>query len=445
MSYKLLRRHFLQFGSAFATLSLWPRVARSAQSDVVVIGAGAAGMAAARVLIDGGLDVTVIEADSRIGGRVHTDQSMFGVPYDMGAHWLHVGAQNPFVSYGRENGFDVYEATDNEVLYVGDREATDEEYDAYDSALNAAYDAIADAGSNGRDISAAAVASEEGEWSSLAQMVIGPWSMGKNLDQFSTADWWSGEDGADWYCREGFGALWAHSARGIPVELSTRATKVDWGGSGVRVHTDRGVIDARACIVTVSTGVLANAGIQFDPALSPEKQESFHAISMGLYNHITFQFRRDVFGTGEDGYLLYKLPPSVNGRPDGFGLLTNIGGGNLSFGDVGGDLAWALEKEGIEGGLAYGLSELRKMFGSAIDKEFVKGHVTRWGENPLTMGSYASARPGAYPMREVLRAPVGDRIWFAGEACSPDLWAMVAGAHKSGIASANDLARVLAG
>ena len=445
MSFKLSRRQFLQLGSAFATAPLWPRAARSAQSDVVVVGAGAAGMAAARALIERGLDVTVVEADNRIGGRVHTDRSIFGVPYDIGAHWLHVGAQNPFVSYGRENGFEIYEAPEKEFLYVGDREATEEEYDAYERALRAAYDAIADAGSKGQDISAGSLTSNDGEWSSLAQMVIGPWSMGKNLDQFSAADWWSGEDGQDWYCRQGYGALWAHSARGIPVELSTRVSKIDWGGSGVRVHTDRGVITAHACIVTVSTGVLASGGIQFAPALSAKKQESFNAISMGLYNHITFQFRRDVFGTGDDGYLLYKLPPSSNGRPMGFGMLTNIGGGNLSFGDVGGDLAWALEKEGIEGGLAFGLAELRKMFGSAIENEFVKGHVTRWGQNPFTLGSYASARPGGFPLREVLRAPVGERVWFAGEACSPDHWAMVHGAHKSGIGAAQDIARVLAG
>ena len=82
---------------------------------------------------------------------------------------------------------------------------------------------------------------------------------------------------------------------------------------------------------------------------------------MGLYNHIAMQFRRNIFGTGDDGYLVYKLPPSDGESPRGFGLLTNIGGTNLSYGDVGGGLAWALEAEGPDGALSFGLEELRKI------------------------------------------------------------------------------------
>ncbi len=447
----LSRRRFLALSSAAASTALWPRTARPAEPDVVVIGAGAAGMAAARKLLEAGLTVTVIEADRRIGGRLHTDLEIFGVPYDTGAHWLHIGRLNPFVRYGQENGFDVYEAPSEEIIYVGRREATEQDYADYQSAYSATYQAIARAGRHGRDISAASAVSESevgGPWSTLAHMAIGPWSMGKDFDDFSAADWWSGEDGTDWYCREGYGTLWAHSARGIPVELSTAASKIDWSGPGVRVETERGTLSARACIVTVSTGVLASEAIRFAPALPVPKQESFRGISMGLYNHIAFQFRRDFFGTGADGYLLYQLPPSDGGppmgtAPRGFGMLTNIGGTNLSFGDVGGSLAWALEEEGIEGGLAFGLEELRKIFGDEVDKEFVKGHVTRWGRNPFTLGSYASAEPGAFPLRKALRAPVGERIWFAGEACSPTNWAMVHGAHLSGQRAAREVVRVL--
>ena len=439
----LSRRRFLTLSSALASASLLPRVAQSSEPDVVVIGAGAAGMAAARRLLASGLSVTVIEADRRIGGRVHTDLEIFGVPYDTGAHWLHIGRLNPFVRYGQDNGFDVYEAPSEEILYVGRREATEQDYADYRSAYSAAYQAIAGAGRRGQDVIAASVVPKGGDWSTLAHMAIGPWSMGKDFDDFSAADWWSGEDGTDWYCREGYGTLWAHSARGIPVELSTAASKIDWSGRGVKVETERGSLSARACIVTVSTGVLASDAIRFAPALPVPKQESFHGISMGLYNHITFQFRRNVFGTGADGYLLYQLPPSNGGPPRGFGLLTNIGDTNLSFGDVGGSLAWVLEDEGVEGGLAFGLEELRKIFGSEVDKEFVKGHVTRWGRNPFTLGSYASAEPGAYPLRKELRTTVGDRIWFAGEACSPTNWAMVHGAHLSGQRAAKDVVRVL--
>ncbi len=434
------RRDVLAATGALTAAGLFPRSARAANPDVVVIGAGAAGIAAAQTLLKKGQTVAVLEATDRIGGRVHTDHSIFGEPYDMGAHWLHIGKANPFVGYGQKHGFDIYRSPDHEILYVGDREASDAEYGLYEKALNHAYSAISRAGEQGRDVSPASVIKRKDAWDDLAHMVIGPWSMGKDFADFSCADWYSGPEGSNWYCREGFGAVWAHGAQGVPVELSTPATGVDWRGKGVRVDTPKGTLQAKACIVTVSTGVLARDTIRFDPALPSKKQESFHGISMGLYNHIAFQFRRNIFGTRDDGYLLFKVGRTDSGSPRGFGMLTNIGGASLSFGDVGGNFARDLEKQGTDAALAYGLEVLRRMFGGGIDKEFVKGHVTTWGQNPYTLGSYASAKPGARTLRSALRAPVGDRIWFAGEACSPDLWATVAGAHKSGVDTAKQMA-----
>jgi len=438
------RRSFLATALAATTV---PRslLASPVNPDVVVIGAGAAGIAAARTLTQRGLSVTVVEAADRIGGRVYTDTSIFGEPFDVGAHWMHVRRLNPFVDYGLENGFDVYKSSDEEKLFVGDRVATEQEAEAFYDAADLTYKAIARVGEAGRDESVASVVPDVGEWNSLVELYYGPWSMGKNFEDFSTADWWSGEDGADWFCRQGFGALWAHSARDVPVELSTPATAIDWSGEGVRVETPRGTISAKACVVTVSTGVLAAGGIRFTPELPARKQESFHGISMGLYNHIAFQLRENIFGTGPDAYVVYKLPPSDGESPRGMGILSNLGGGRISLGDVGGGLAWALESEGPDAAFAFGLEELRKIFGSNVDKALIKGHVTEWGKNPLTLGSYASAEPGAYSLRKVLRASVGDRIWFAGEACSPNLWAMVAGAHKSGISAAQNLARRVGG
>ncbi len=439
----LSRRHFFLAGAVGLTTPLWPKLAVSANPDVIVIGAGAAGIAAAKALMASGRSVTVIEAGKRIGGRVFTETSTFGVPFDVGALWLHNARGNPFVGYGQKNGFTVYPAPDEETLYVGDREADDDGYIAYDTAYRAAIRAISSAGAAGRDVSAASVVSEEGDWSKLVHLAIGPYEMGKDLDSFSCKDWYNSNDGKDWFCREGYGAIWAHSAQGIPVQLSTTATSVKWGGHGVTVETNRGSLSAKACIVTVSTGVLAQEALRFDPPLSPEKQASFHGISMGLYNHIALQFNRNIFGTGKDGYLYSQIDSEVEGSPKGMGLLTNVSGGTLSYGDVGGRFAAALEAEGEAAAIDFALSDLRRMFGSDVDKAFVKGVATNWGQNPLTYGSYASAEPGKYPLRAVLRQPVGERIWFAGEACSPANWATVVGAHESGEAAGSHVGRFL--
>ncbi len=411
-----------------------------ANPDVVVIGAGAAGLGATKTLMERGFEVALIEAAGRIGGRAYTDTATFGVPYDHGAHWLHIGASNPFVAYGRKHGFDIYRARDDYRLFDGGREVGDSELDALWRTWDGMYGAIGAQGDQGNDISAAeAAASVGGPWAATAAFGIGPWSMGKDLDDFSVVDWWSGADGVDWYCREGFGALVGHWAVGVPVSLDTRATRIDWSGEGVAIETDQGALRARAVVVTVSTGVLASGAIGFTPTLPERKRESFENISMGLYNHITLQFSEDVFGMGPDGYLLFRMGEDRKG----FGVLTNAGGHGLAYCDVGGSWARELERETPEARIDYAMGELRNMLGSGIDGSFVRGAVTSWGRNPLTLGSYASAEPGAYAMRSVLREPVGDRVFFAGEACHRDMWATAAGARLSGEEVARDVAREL--
>lgn len=110
----------------------------------------------------------------------------------------------------------------------------------------------------------------------------------------------------------------------------------------------------------------------------------------------------------------------------------SVSGTGLTLADVGGDFARELGKADGEAAIEFARSELRAIFGGAIARYLVKGHVIRWGANKLTRGSYASAEPGAYRLRAVLRRPVGDRVWFAGEACSVGDWATVHGAHESG-------------
>ena len=434
------RRAFLAgLGAALVA----PRIAHAefpSNPDVVVIGAGAAGLAATRVLMERGVEALLIEASDRIGGRAYTETTTFGVPYDHGAHWLHVAASNPFVAYGRKHGFDVYPAPETYRVFDGDRELDAEEQDTLWNAWGELYRAIGAQGERGNDISAAeAVAGIEGPWSATAAFGIGPWSMGKDLEDFSVVDWWSGADGADWFCREGFGALIAHWAGDIPVSFNTTATHIDWSADGVIVETDQGSIRARAVIVTVSTGVLASGAIGFSPVLPPRKLESFERISMGLYNHITLQFSEDVFGMGPDGYLVFR----VSDDRKGFGVLTNAGGHGLAYCDVGGSWARELEQEPAAARIDYAMGELRGMLGSGIDSRFVKGAVTSWGQNPLTLGSYASAESGAHGLRSALRQPVGDRIFFAGEACHRSLWSTAAGARLSGEEVARDVARNL--
>ena len=440
------RRRFLIGGSALLLAApWWSRAAVSTRPDVVVIGAGAAGIAAARTILDSGRTVAVVEAADRIGGRAYTDTSIFGVPYDMGAHWLTYGAANPLLKYGRDNGFTLYQAPTGRVVYVGNRRATKAEYAAFVAAEDAAYAAIIDAGRQEQDVSPAAVVPDGGEWHDTAHLTIGAYEMAKDYDHFSCADWFNSTSGTDYYCREGYGALVAHGAHDLPVHLSTKAEAVKWGGAGVSVATPRGAIAAKACIVTVSTGVLAQEEIRFDPPLPLAKRESFDGITMGVYNHVALQFRRNFFGIRDDGYLLYRIDSHGAKSPRGMATLVNAAGHPVSYADFGGEFARAMEQEGRAASIDFALAELRKIFGAEVDREFVTAHATAWGSDALFHGAYASAEPGKFKLRAVLREPVGERIYFAGEAVSEDEWATVGGAHKSGVATARRVLSAIAG
>ncbi len=441
----LSRRQTLLSGSALLATPLIPRRGNAASTDVVVIGAGAAGISTARELTARGVSVTVIEASGRVGGRVWTETETFGVPYDVGAHWLHYREKNPFADYGIENGFDIYRAPDDGVMYVGDREATDAEWRAYEKAETNAYKAISKAGRKGKDVSPASVMPDLGEWGTTAHMLIGPYELAKDFDHFSCKNWWTAEDGTDFYCREGFGTLFAHSAQDVPVSLNTTAQTIHWGGTGVQVDTDQGTISARAVVVTVSMGVLKGGNIAFDPPLPERKQEAINVLTMGHYNHVALQFKENFFGTGEDGYYSYKVEKEVDGVPHGFAALVDAAGTGIAYCDLGGDFARQMADAGAGASIDFVISELKKVFGSSVENALVEQAFYDWSFDPFTQGAYASAEPGGAWSRKELRKAEADRLWFAGEALSQDDWATVAGGHKSGKRTAKKVAKTLGG
>ncbi len=413
----------------------------SAEYDVVVVGAGAAGLAAARSLIEKGKNVMLVEASQRIGGRAHTDLSIFGVPYDIGAHWLHNGSLNPYNKYAKSEGFEIYPVPENYRLFSRSNEEVDSDQLAMLwKDVDKLGSAIGKASKSGKDVPPSMVTGHvDGRWSNTAKFVLGPWSMGKDFDDFSTTDWWNSEDGTDYFCSSGYGTLVAHYGKDINVSLNTPVHKIDWSGQGVVIETARGKLKSKAVIITVSTGVLASGQIKFVPELPQEKHESFNEISMGAYDHIALHFSRDVFGVGEDGYLIFEI--GEDGK--GFGTLANSAGSGLAYCDVGGSWALDLQTEDEAFKINYALGKLKNLLGSDIEKQYIKGSTTAWGLNPLTLGSYASARPGSYKMRKVLRQPVGERVFFAGEACHSSIWATVGGAHLSGAETARTVLRLI--
>lgn len=435
------RRGVLGGLASALTLPAWAQ-ALPTNPDVVVVGAGAAGLAAAAQLIAQGASVIVLEARDRIGGRAWTDSRTFGVPFDHGCSWLHKADNNPFKPLADDWGYTtLYHDDAPERVYVGSRLANNEEQAHYGHAWQSLVRAISTAGREHPDVSAGSVSPRELPWIEVAEAWLGPMDMGVDLDDLSCADYWSMDDlEPNYMIKEGFGTLVSQFGRGLPLRLDTPVDSISWGEQGVVIDTASGSIRAKACLVTVSTGVLGAGKIRFNPPLPDWKQDAIAAVPMGLLAKIPLQFEGHRFGLPTDGWLTYH----TQAREACFFLSWPFDF-NLMIGWVGGSFAWELTGAGTEAAVDFALQELRKIFGSDVDKHFVKGSFTQWGEDPWSLGAYASARPGSAPQRAFLSKPIADKLFFAGEACAGSLAQTCGGAFLSGQAAARDMAQVLRG
>ncbi|MEM7178677.1 MAG: NAD(P)/FAD-dependent oxidoreductase, partial [Pseudomonadota bacterium] len=244
-----------------------------------------------------------------------------------------------------------------------------------------------------------------------------------------------GNLGTDYMIREGYGTLVTRMGRDLPVQLETPATRIDWSGEGVRVETPRGTLSARACIVTVSTGVMAADQIRFTPALPEWKTQAISDVPMGLLTKIGLEFDGARFGLAPNDWLTYWVGPKMPARACYF--LSFPFDFNLMIGFVGGQIGWEMAREGEAATVDFALGELAKILGSDVRKHFVRGVATDWATNPLTWGAYAAARPGRHDARAVLGRPVGERVFFAGEALAGPYIQLCGGAFLSGEATAN--------
>jgi monoamine oxidase len=437
------RRTFLAALLGTAALPTWAR-AQASNPDVVVIGAGAAGLAAAHALAASGLSFVVIEAKDRIGGRAFTDTASFGLPFDHGCSWLHQSDRNPFTPIARAAGFTLLPHDDaGEAVFVGGRPATEDEEAAYGAAWDGAIAALSRLGRAGEDVAPAPHLPVTPPWSHVSNSWIGPLSMGADVEDFSALDWWSLDETApDLMIREGYGTLVAWLGGDVPVRLSMPATLVRWDGRGVEVETPAGTIAARACILTVSTGVLAAEGIRFDPPLPAEKRDAIAGLPMGLLAKIPLQFDGARFGLAANDWLSYAAT-----EKELCYFLTWPFGMELMIGFVGGRFGWelsaAVKKDGEEAAIDFARGELRKIFGADIDSHFVKGRFTQWANDPHVRGGYAYQRPGAAGARAALAVPLADRLFFAGEATAGAMSMTCGGAFLSGERAAREVAERL--
>ena len=407
--------------------------------DAVVIGAGVAGLAATVGARARGLEVTLLEARERIGGRAYTDTASLGLPFDHGCHWLHAAARSPLRELADRYGLAYYRGPRRWRLHLGDRWATPAEVEALLEEHARVSDALDAIGEAGRDEPVAAhLPADTGFPAAVAHHLTAV--MGAELEQLSTRDFHHYEDeGGDWPVEGGLGALVARFGRGVQAQLGAPVTRVDWSGPAVRVHSPRGVLRCRAVIITAPTSVLEAGALRFTPALPPWKQDAIAGLPMGQTEKIAMRFRRDVFGVPDHTVALLAAA-----APQTPGFEVRPFGRPLAIAHVAGALAVELSRAGPLAMLSFARDQLAVMFGGAVRDALDAHQVTSWASDPWSLGAFSTALPGRAYARRAYARPIDDRLFFAGDAASIAAFGSAHGAYETGVTAAADLARALA-
>ncbi|ANW05096.1 flavin monoamine oxidase family protein [Bradyrhizobium icense] len=400
-----------------------------AEIDVAIIGAGAAGLGAANALKNSGLSVLVLEARDRLGGRAHTIMASPDVTFDVGCGWLHSADENSFVKIAEQLGFEINRSLPPWRERAHGKAFPQAERDDFMRALNAFYDraevAAAEAEKDGRDCAASLYLEPGNRWNPMID-AISTYVNGCELDQVSILDMDAYEDtDINWRIRRGYGALIAAYGASCPVALDCAVTLIDHSGARVRIETSRGTLTAGKVIVTVPTSLIADEAIRFQPPL-PQKVDAARGLPLGLADKVTLAVDEPE-----------ALP--VEGNLRAATMRTEMGtyhirpfGQPCIEGFFGGRFAQSLEDAGPGALAAASIDEIVSILGNDFRRKLKPLAESRWAHDPFARGSYSHALPGHAGDREVLAAPVDGRLFFAGEATSPEFFSTAHGARDSG-------------
>ena len=432
----LSRRSLL---AASAALAAGPGFAATAPSggqfDAIIIGAGAAGIAAARRLAAAGRRYLVIEATDHVGGRCITDTTSFGVPFDRGARWFYLADSNPLIKAAPRRT-DIYPASLSRKIRIGRRYAREGELEDLLAAQVRASRAIGDAARKADLACAQAMPNDLGDWRATIEFVLGPYNCSKDLAQVSSLDFAkAAERRTAAFCKPGFGALLASLAQGLSIQLSTPAISIDTRRVPT-VETPKGTITASVAIVTVPTNVIASGAFKF----SPDRRDLFARLPLGSYDRIALELPGNPLGFESDDLVFEK---SSNNHTAA--LLANVGGTPLCFVDVAGGFGRDLAAQGEAAMFDFAIEWLGALYGTEIKRAVGRKQATRWNTAPYALGAWSAALPGEQSARRLLMDRVADDVWYAGEAAHETLWGTVGGAWESGERAADAVLRRLGG
>jgi len=409
----------------------------SADVDVLIIGAGVAGISAAHALRSQGRSCVLLEALHRPGGRAFTDAS--GV--DHGAAWLHQPDKNPLFDIAQSLSLESVNHDDlckfltfSRGTFVSDAEKLEIE-----KASDHFWQAMEVAAQEPKDRPVSEVMPRHSKWSQFIADWEGPLVYGTDLEHASLHDIVATSvDGGNLLLRDGLGTLVSRLAVSLPIHFGCSVTHLAWNDKKVVAKGAFGAVRANSAIVTVATGVLANHGIRFDPELPDQTQQAIQELPMGLVNKIVFMVP-DEFADVLPPFSCLRRDRRFSSDAPMAWIARPFGKPHL-IGFLGGDSAWELSRAGLAAMEAHARAELSLIFGAREVQKLGTPVLTNWGADASFHGSYSYARPGGHLSRKILAEPLGDgRLVFAGEASHARFASTVAGAWLSGAKAALDV------
>jgi monoamine oxidase len=407
--------------------------------DVAIIGAGAAGLGAAHALQGSGLSIIVLEARDRVGGRGHTIMAAPDIVFDLGCGWLHSADQNSFVAIAEGLNFEVNKALPPWRERAYGNAFPKQERDDFIRAIDEFYERAEEAAkrAQGHDIAANLCLEPGNRWNPMID-AISTYINGCELDAVSILDMDAYEDtNINWRLRRGYGALMTAYGAALPLALNCEVTLIDHSGKRVRIETSQGTLTADKVVVTVPTNLIADEAIRFHPAL-PSKVDAARGLPLGLADKVMLAL--------DDPDALPK-----EGNLRGATMRTAMGSYHLRpFGQpciegfFGGSFAQQLENAGPGALSAQAIDEVVALLGGDYRRKLKPLSESRWAHDSFARGSYSHALPGHAGDRAVLAAPIDGRLFFAGEATSPNFFSTAHGARDSGERAAGEVMASLA-
>lgn len=445
------------FASAGISASCWPLEAAATSGSgrkkkVIVIGAGLAGLAAARQLKAAGFDVHVLEARDRVGGRIWTQRLWPDLPLDCGASWIHGTRGNPLSTLANEVQAKRLPTSYERAYAFGYRGGalSKSQLAALVSVRTQVTSAIEKAQAQDADVSlrqavgplARSLSGQRERLAYLDFVLSSDYEMeyAGSAQQLST-HWYDDASefgGDDVVFAQGFDRLTDHLAAGLRIDVSQPVTHVDWTGDQVKVSTTKASYLADRVVVTLPLGVLKASGLAFHPPLPEAKRLAIDRLGMGLLNKCYLRFDRCFWPQDADWLEHVAAKP---GHWTQWVSFQRVAGKPVLLGFLAADEAWRMESRSDQETVQDATAVLASMFGIAQPRPEAY-HITRWGQEPYALGSYSFNALGSTPsMRDELAKPVRGRLFFAGEATHKKQFGTAHGAYLSGLLAAAAIAR----